>query len=185
MNASRPAAFLDRDGTIIVDAEYISDPGGVALLPDAGKAIAALNRAAVPVVVVSNQSGIARGYYTLSDFERVQQRVEELLAAEGAQLDGVYICPHAPAAHAPERCECRKPGTLLYRRAAAEHAFDLARSFYVGDRWRDIAPFEALGGRGILVPAASTPPEEVSQARARASVVPSLLAAAALILGSY
>lgn len=144
-----PAVFLDRDGTIIHDAHYLADPAGVRLLPGAADAIARLNAAGLPVIVVTNQSGIGRGYFTEGEFRAVQARTEELLAAEGARLDGVYHCPHAPGAEPP--CECRKPGVGLFVRAAAEHAVEPARSWYVGDRLRDLAPAERLGGRGILV----------------------------------
>ena len=145
----RAAVFLDRDGTIIHDAHYLADPDGVRLLPGAGAAIARLNAAGIPVVVVTNQSGIGRGYFTEGDFRAVQARMEALLAAEGARVDATYHCPHAP--DAGPACDCRKPGVGLFVRAAAEHGLDLARAWYVGDRRRDVAPAERLGGRGILV----------------------------------
>ncbi|MET0396400.1 MAG: HAD family hydrolase [Longimicrobiaceae bacterium] len=144
-----PAVFLDRDGTIIHDAHYLADPDGVRLLPGAAAAIARLNAAGIPVVVVTNQSGIGRGYFGEDDFRAVQARVEALLAAEGARVDAVYHCPHAPDAE--PACGCRKPGVELFVRAAEEHGLDPARSWYVGDRVRDVAPAERLGGRGILV----------------------------------
>ena len=159
----RPVAFLDRDGTIIEDVDYISRPEDVRLLPGAAKAIAALNAAAVPVIVVSNQSGIGRGYFTHDDFARVQARVEELLARENAHLDAVYICPHAPSDRPP--CACRKPGVALFECAAQEHAIDLARSWYAGDKWRDLEPARTLGGIGFLVPARSTPGDDLARAR--------------------
>jgi histidinol-phosphate phosphatase family protein len=159
----RGAAFLDRDGTIIEDVEYISRPEHVRLLVGAATAIAALNEARIPVIVVSNQSGIGRGYFTYDAYERVQARVEEVLRENGAQLDATYICPHAPDREAP--CPCRKPGIELFRTAARDHHLDLARSWYVGDRWRDVEPAQTLGGTGRLVPTRSTPPEELVRAR--------------------
>ncbi|HEX7239268.1 MAG TPA: HAD-IIIA family hydrolase, partial [Longimicrobiaceae bacterium] len=103
----RPAVFLDRDGTVIHDAHYLADPEGVRLLPGAAEAVARLNRAGVPVVLVTNQSGIGRGLFSEADFRAVQDRVEALLAAGGARIDAVYHCPHAPDADPP--CDCRKP----------------------------------------------------------------------------
>jgi histidinol-phosphate phosphatase family protein len=145
----RPAAFLDRDGTIIVDRDYPGDPEGVALLPGAAGAIRRLNGAGVPVIVVTNQSGIGRGLITESQFEAVQRRMEALLAEHGARLDGSYHCPHAPD-HAPA-CDCRKPLPGLYRRAAAEHDLDLERSVFVGDRSRDLVYGLEIGARAFLI----------------------------------
>jgi D-glycero-D-manno-heptose 1,7-bisphosphate phosphatase len=148
-SSHRPAVFLDRDGTIIDDVHYIAKPELVHLRSGAAAAIARLNRASIPSIIVTNQSGIARGLLTEADYERVQARVLELLAAEGAHVDASYMCPHHPDIDGA--CECRKPGTLLFRRAARDHGLDLARSTYIGDRWRDVAPGLALGGRGILI----------------------------------
>ena len=145
----RRAAFLDRDGTIIVDRDYPGDPAAVELIPGAAAAIAHLRRAGLLVVMVTNQSGIGRGLITEADYLAVQARMEELLAAEGARLDAVYYCPHAPD-RAPA-CECRKPGIGLYLQAAREYGIDLATSFYVGDRMRDVTPAVALGGSGFLL----------------------------------
>src|ERR1043165_7644342 len=115
----RRAAFLDRDGTIIRDTEYLRDPEQLELLPGAAGAIKRLNDAGWPVIVVTNQSGIARGLMTEQDYERVRMRLDRMLAAEGARVDATYHCPHHPEYTA--RCECRKPGTKMYRDAAAEH----------------------------------------------------------------
>ena len=161
---SRPAAFLDRDGTIIEDMDYISRPEDVRLLPGAADAIRSLNDAGVPVIVVSNQSGIGRGYFDYDTFERVQGRIEELLLAGGARLDATYICPHAPSD--PVACSCRKPGVGLFQRAAREHDLDLAASWYIGDKWRDVEPAVTLHGHGFLVPARSTPAVDLEKARA-------------------
>ncbi len=175
-----PAVFLDRDGTIIEDTVHISDPAGVTLLPGAAQAIQRLNAAGIPIYVVTNQSGIARGIFTRDDYEAVRARMEELLGEHGATLQGSYMCPHHPDFTGP--CECRKPGTLLYRRAAAEHGLALERSAYVGDRWRDVAPGLTLGGRGILVPSPSTPMADRERAEREAEVVLELGAAVARIL---
>jgi D-glycero-D-manno-heptose 1,7-bisphosphate phosphatase len=154
----RPAVFLDRDGTIIRDTAYVRDPDDVELLPGAAAAIRRLNERSLPVIVVTNQSGIARGLLTEQDYERVRMRLDTLLAAEGARIDASYHCPHHPDFSGP--CECRKPRLKLYRRAAVDHGLDLARSFYVGDRKRDVEPMLNLYGQGILIRCESTPPED-------------------------
>lgn len=144
----RPAVFLDRDGTLITDRHYLADPDGVALLPRAAAAVARLNAAGVAAVLATNQSGIGRGFFTEAQYLAVHARLEEALAAEGARLDGAYHCPHGPDG---PPCPCRKPATGMFRDAAAALGLDLAASFYVGDRLRDVEPARALGGRGILV----------------------------------
>ena len=180
--APRPAVFLDRDGTIIHDVNYIARPQDVRLIPGAAAAIRELNRAGVPVIVITNQSGIARGLLTSQDYDAVRREMERQLDAEapGARIDASYYCPHHPGFGAP--CDCRKPGTLLYRQAAAEHGLDLGKSWYVGDRWRDVAPGLALGGHGILVPSAATPADERERAARDASVADSLLTAVSRVL---
>jgi histidinol-phosphate phosphatase family protein len=145
----RGAVFLDRDGTIIEDAGYIADPRKVRLLPGAAGAIKQLNERRFPVVVVTNQSGIARGLLSLNEYQATERRLDELLAAENAALDAHYFCPHLPELSGP--CDCRKPGTLLYRQAAERFAIDLSRSWWIGDRVRDLLPAKTFGGTGILV----------------------------------
>jgi D-glycero-D-manno-heptose 1,7-bisphosphate phosphatase len=159
----RGAAFLDRDGTIIHDANYIGKPSLVELLPGAADAIRRLNEALVPVIVITNQAGIARGLFTEQDYETVRARVDELLAAQGARVDGTYMCPHHPEFDGP--CDCRKPQVALHREAAAEHGIDFARSLFIGDRLHDVTPAMTLGGRGILIEQPSTPEDERSRAR--------------------
>jgi len=168
VSQQRPAAFLDRDGTIIHDAEYLRDPHDVRLLPGAARTIARLNASGVPVVVVTNQSGIARGLLTADDYERVRTRLDETLRAEGARIDATYHCPHHPDVSGP--CDCRKPGALLHRRAASDLGLDLAQSLYVGDRWRDVAPALELRGRGMLARSPATPPDELRRADATAGI---------------
>lgn len=145
----RPAVFLDRDGTIIEDVGYLRDPADVSLLPGAALAIGRLNLTDLFVVVVTNQSGIARGLLTLQQYRATQERLDELLGLEGAGIDGHFFCPHFPDVSGP--CDCRKPGPLLYRQAAERFGIDLSRSWWVGDRLRDVLPAETFGGRGILV----------------------------------
>lgn len=169
---SRPAAFLDRDGTLIEDAHYLADPDGVHLLPGVAEPIIALNEAGYPAIVITNQSGIAQGLLTESQYEATRHRLAELLAAHGARIDASYHCPHHPSVSGS--CDCRKPGPGLYVRAARDHDIDLARSLYVGDRRRDVEPATELGGTGILVPSSETPPNDVYWARTHALVMHSL-----------
>ena len=161
--SGRAAAFLDRDGTIIHDAAYVRNPADVVLLPGAADAIRRLNERGIVVIVVTNQSGVARGLLDLEDYERVRERTESLVAAAGGRIDETYMCPHYPDITGP--CDCRKPGLALYRQAIAEHSLDASRSVFIGDRWRDVAPARALGGRGILLDVASTPSDDLERAR--------------------
>lgn len=168
----RRAAFLDRDGTIVHDVHYLSRPEQLALVPGAAAAIRRLNAALVPVVIVTNQSGIARGYFTAAAYLDVERALVAMLAREGAHVLASYHCPHHPDVTGP--CDCRKPGTALYERAALEHALHLGASLYVGDRWRDVSPALRFGGRGVLVPSADTPPEERERAAREARVCDAL-----------
>ena len=178
--ARRPVAFLDRDGTIIEDVHYIAHPDHVTLIDGAAHAIRALNRAGWAVVVITNQSGIGRGKLTEADYESVRARVDELVESQGAMIDRHYHCPHTPDEH----CECRKPGTLLHRRAIADLDLDASRLATVGDRWRDVEPALTLHGRGILVPSPDTPPEDLERVEREARLAPSLGAAVDIILGA-
>ena len=162
-----PALFIDRDGTLIADAHYLADASRVQLLPGAAAAVANANAAQVPVVVVTNQSGIARGLITTSQYEAVRDRTNALRRAGGAAVLATYHCPHW--GHPKELCECRKPGLGMYREAAAAYQLDLMRSAYIGDRWRDVQPALATGGIGILVPGIETPAADVEEARSALS----------------
>ena len=141
--------LLDRDGTILQDPGYLHEPGRARPLPGAAEAIHRLNGAGFLVVTVTNQSGIARGLYDEAAYEGVQRWLTELLARHDARIDASYFCPHHP--EVTGRCECRKPGLLLFREAQAALGVDFARSFWVGDRLSDVAPARALGGRAFLV----------------------------------
>jgi D-glycero-D-manno-heptose 1,7-bisphosphate phosphatase len=148
------AAFLDRDGTIIEEVGYLDRPDRVVLYPYAVHAIRALNQAGIRVVMVTNQSGVARGFFSEAVVEDVHRHIAALLATGGAHIDAYYYCPHHPDGNRPEyavRCDCRKPGRALVDRAVEEFGIDPARSFTVGDRWVDIGLARAMGGRGILV----------------------------------
>jgi D-glycero-D-manno-heptose 1,7-bisphosphate phosphatase len=176
----KPAVFLDRDGTIIADVGYVRDPEQVRLLPGAAAAIRRLNDKGWLAVVVTNQSGIARGLLTEEDYRRTERRLDELLAQAGARLDGHYWCPHLPDVSGP--CECRKPGTLLFRQAADRFGIDLGRSWWVGDRARDVLPAAAFGGRGVVLLGELASAEPPVDRRHRVLQAPDLATAVDLIL---
>ncbi|MGQ9689153.1 MAG: D-glycero-alpha-D-manno-heptose-1,7-bisphosphate 7-phosphatase [Desulfobaccales bacterium] len=143
----RPAVFLDRDGTINEEMGYINHLSRFRLLPEAAPAIRRLNEAGIPVVVVTNQSGAARGYFPYSLVEEVHDRLRRLLHEADARLDAIYTCLHAPDAG----CACRKPRPGLLLQAARDLNLDLSRSFLVGDRYLDIQTAVNAGVQGILV----------------------------------
>jgi D-glycero-D-manno-heptose 1,7-bisphosphate phosphatase len=145
----KPALFLDRDGTLIVDTGFVRGPEEVVLVPGAAQAVASANTAGWHVVVITNQSGIARGIITEDDYQAAARELERQLATLGARLDLQLHCPHLPAISGP--CECRKPGLKLYRDAAARLGIDVSQSWFIGDRLRDLVPARALGGRALHV----------------------------------
>ncbi len=144
---SNVAVFLDRDGTINEEMGYINHISRFTLLPQAIPAIRRLNEAGLKVVVVTNQSGIARGYFPPSVLAEVHEHLERRLAEAGAHLDGIYLCQHHPL----EQCPCRKPHPLLIQQAARDLDLDLGRSYLVGDRYKDVETAANAGVRGILV----------------------------------
>jgi D-glycero-D-manno-heptose 1,7-bisphosphate phosphatase len=177
--SGRHAVFLDRDGTIIDDVGYLRDIAGVRLLAGAAKAIRHLNQQGILAIVVTNQSGIARGLLTETEYLATQQRLDELLASEGATLDAHYFCPHLPDVNGP--CDCRKPGTLLYRQAAERFGIDLSSSWWIGDRLHDIVPAKTFSGTGILV-LTGAGKDEASTASAQGFMVTSDLSTAAPLI---
>jgi D-glycero-D-manno-heptose 1,7-bisphosphate phosphatase len=144
---SRPAVFLDRDGTISEDVGYLNDVSQFRMFPFAAGAIRRLNDANLPVIVVTNQSGVGRGFFAESMVQTVHREMVQQLAAAGAHLTAIYYCPHT----SEDECECRKPKPGMIRQAASEHGVDLARSFVVGDRYGDVELAQANGGQGVLV----------------------------------
>jgi len=158
------AVFLDRDGTVMEDAHYIKAPEQVRLLPGAARSVRRLNEAGIRVIVVTNQSGIGRGLFTVEDYEAVRAHFESLLREEGAHIDASYYCPHLP--DKPLIGNCRKPGTLMFEQAISDFKLDPANVAYVGDRWRDVIASKKLGGRGILIESSETTGEDRQRARA-------------------
>jgi histidinol-phosphate phosphatase family protein len=145
--APRPAVFLDRDGTIVVERGYLSDPDEIELLPGVARALRSLKAAGYPLVVVSNQSGVGRGLFPESRVHEAMARVREALRAESVELDAIYFCPHRPE----EGCACRKPGTALLERAADDLLLSLRRSAMVGDKRLDVETAHRAGALGVLV----------------------------------
>lgn len=174
------AAFLDRDGTIIVDQDFLARPEEIVLLPGAARAIGMLNASGVPVIVVTNQSGIARGRITPAEYEAVRLRLDEMLAAEGARVDATYHCPHHPDFSGP--CDCRKPGTAMYAWAMRDLALPPSGALFIGDRRRDLEPARSFGGRGILIESPVTSESDRRYAAREFELAPSLLAAVERVL---
>ena len=154
MTHGAAGVFLDRDGTVNEEVDFLTDPGQLRLIPGAGAAVRSLNRRNLPVCIISNQSGVARGFLTEGDLGPIHARLREALAAEGAAVDRIYYCPHHPTEGiAPYRtaCECRKPAPGMVLQGARELGLDPRRSFVVGDRIVDVQAGKAVGARTILV----------------------------------
>ena len=151
---ARPAVFLDRDGVINEQMGYINHIDRFVLLPGVAGAIRRLNELGLAVVVATNQSGLARGYFPEDLLDAVHEKMRRELAAAGARLDGIYVCPHLPEAKVARYrldCDCRKPRPGLLLQAARELNLDLPRSYMVGDRWNDLRCGAAVGMKNILV----------------------------------
>jgi D-glycero-D-manno-heptose 1,7-bisphosphate phosphatase len=150
----RRAVFLDRDGTIIEDDGYISDVGRIRLFPWSAEAINRLRAAGFLIIVVTNQAGVARGYFAEQFLAEAHRHLDALLAPRGARIDAYYYCPHHPEGVlvAYRRiCDCRKPAPGMIEKAAADHDIDVAESFVVGDKWLDIELAQRAGAAGVLV----------------------------------
>lgn len=180
----RAAVFLDRDGTLNVDTGYVHTVEGFEWIPGAVNAVRRLNEAGLLVLVVTNQAGIARGYYTEADMHRLHRHVESELAAAGARIDQFYHAPYHEQGVVPEFTRAhpdRKPGTGMFDRAVREWDIDPERSFMVGDKASDIHPARTLGMTTFLV---ETGYGKAEQERAAADfVVADVAAAVSKILG--
>jgi D-glycero-D-manno-heptose 1,7-bisphosphate phosphatase len=143
----RPAVFLDRDGTIAEEVGYLNHASRFRMFPFVAAAIQRLNERGLPVIVVTNQSGVGRSYFPESLVHTVNELMTQQLAEAGAKIDAIYYCPHTSA----ENCNCRKPKTGMLDRAALEHALDLQRSFVIGDRYGDMELARNARARGVLV----------------------------------
>lgn len=150
----RPAVFIDRDGTVNEQMGYLNHPSRFKLLPGTAEAIGLLNRKEILAIIVSNQSGVARGYFPLELVKEIHALMERRLAEGGARVDGVFFCPHHPRGIVPEftrTCDCRKPDIGLLTRACRSFDIDMARSYLIGDRYLDIETAERAGVKGVLV----------------------------------
>jgi D-glycero-D-manno-heptose 1,7-bisphosphate phosphatase len=150
----RPAVFMDRDGTLSHEVGYVNHPSRFRLYPWTVDAVRTINRAGWLAIVVTNQAGIARGYFPPTVFEEVQRSLVEQVEAGGGRFDAVYACVHHPSVGKPPyraECDCRKPRPGLLRRAEDELGVDLARSWVVGDRHSDLVLAWNVGARGALV----------------------------------
>jgi D-glycero-D-manno-heptose 1,7-bisphosphate phosphatase len=145
--AERRFVVLDRDGTLIEEREYLSDPAQVQLISGVGAALRELKQMGFGVVVITNQSGIGRGFFDHEQLQRVHERLNELLGAEGVRLDGLYVCPHNPA----DDCVCRKPKLALIQQASAELSFSLEKSIVIGDKASDMEMGRRAGAVTFLV----------------------------------
>ena len=187
MSAPTRAVFLDRDGTIIEEAGYPDRLERLQFFPFSVDAVRTLNAGGFAVVVVTNQSGIARGVVPEAFVGEAHRFIADRMAAGGARIDAFYYCRHHPDAIDPVLrgpCECRKPRPGLLRQAAADLGLDLARSFIVGDRWKDLGAGQAVGARGVLVRTGVGREQEqqTGERQHDAVVVDDLAAAAAWIL---
>lgn len=141
------AVFLDRDGTMAKDANYCSRKEDFELFPTVPQAMKLLSEDGFKVIVVTNQSGIARGYFTEETLSQIHEKMKSELAKVGVYLDGIYYCPH----HPDDNCECRKPRTALFLRAVKDFDIDLGKSFVVGDMPTDIKAGKLLGCKTVLI----------------------------------
>jgi D-glycero-D-manno-heptose 1,7-bisphosphate phosphatase len=173
----RRFVLIDRDGTINVEKHYLSDPDQLELYPGAGAAIRALNEAGFGVAVITNQSGIARGYFDVARLDSIHARLAQLLAAQGAHVDGIYLCPHGP----DDDCDCRKPLPGMVEQAAAKHGFDPRHAVMIGDKEVDIELGLGVGADTFLVRTGYGKKYEGSTKAAH--VVDDLAAAVTVILG--
>lgn len=169
---AQPTLFLDRDGVVIRDRDYLAHPSGVEVLPGAAEAMIAARQAGFQIIGVSNQSGIGRGYFGLSQLDAVMKKLVADLGSAGAGWDGFYYCPHAPGA----RCACRKPLPGLLDEAAADFAWDPQLSWVVGDKASDVELGLAAGLGAVLVRTGYGANQE-SDVVARWSTTPRLLIA--------
>jgi heptosyltransferase-2 len=155
--------FLDRDGTLNIDSGYLKSPDDLTVLPGVGAALAKLKQAGARLIVVTNQSGVGRGYFTSKDLEAIHSKLRLLLAEDGVTLDGLYFCPH----HPDDRCNCRKPARGMVDRALAELHVDLSRAYVVGDSARDVELARQVGAKGLLVMTGPSGAEALADLTAR------------------
>jgi D-glycero-D-manno-heptose 1,7-bisphosphate phosphatase len=154
---SAPVAILDRDGTLVIDREYLADPAGLEFEPGAEEGVRLLHAARYRLIVITNQSGVGRGLIPIEQLRAMNERLFAMVAATGARLEGIYFCPHLPAAG----CECRKPGQALMRKAAAELGFHPRTAVVIGDRDSDVEFGRRAGARTVRITQQPLPADAV------------------------
>ncbi|MEH2066677.1 MAG: HAD family hydrolase [Nostoc sp.] len=182
------AVFIDKDGTLIEDVPYNVDPNLIQLTPGAIAALQILQKLAYKLIVISNQSGVARGYFHESQLVVVKERLLELLSKQGVTLDDFYYCPHYPDGVVPEyaiTCECRKPEPGLILRAACEHNVDLENSWFIGDILNDVEAGHRAGCKAILIDNGNETEWQMSPIRIPDYIVADLETAAQVIKKNF
>ena len=181
------AVFLDKDGTLIEDVPYNVDPELIKLTRGAIEGLQLLYTSGYKLIVITNQSGVARGYFPLADLVAVEERSRQLLAAEGVMLDGFYYCPHHPDGVTPEfaiACNCRKPEPGLLVRAAVEHNIAMQKSWFIGDILNDVEAGRRAGCKTILIDNGNETEWQLSELRVPHYIVVDLAAAAQVIMSA-
>jgi D-glycero-D-manno-heptose 1,7-bisphosphate phosphatase len=146
--AGKPAVFVDRDGTICFDKHYLADPAGLEFIPTVVDGLRKLTKAGVPIIIVTNQSGVARGYFTEGTLVKIHKELVKILEKQGVSILDIFYCPHMPDAG----CDCRKPAPGLLIRASKKHGIELSKSYVIGDRMMDVELAHKVNAKGVLVP---------------------------------
>jgi D-glycero-D-manno-heptose 1,7-bisphosphate phosphatase len=179
------AVFIDKDGTLIHDIPYNVNPSLLSLYDGAASALKLLKDCGFLLILVSNQSGVARGYFKMMDLKAIENKIQQVLVSEGVQLDAMYFCPHHPdgAVHEySKECDCRKPKPGMLMTAAKEFDIDLTRSWMIGDILNDVEAGQAAGCRTILIDNGNETEWEITEQRMPTAVAPGLSDAVKIIL---
>ena len=172
------AVFFDRDGTLLRERGYLSSHEKLKFYPSVFPAIRKIRMAGLKIVVITNQSGVGRGFFPVSSVRKIHAELRSLVAARGGKIDGIYFCPHLPQAG----CACRKPKPGLARRAAQDLGIDLKRSYVVGDQAKDLRLARNIRGKGILVLTGAGSSADKKERALAAKITPNLLTAAKWII---
>jgi D,D-heptose 1,7-bisphosphate phosphatase len=151
------AVFVDRDGTINIDGPYLSDPEKFQMYPGVGEGAKILKDHGFKIIIITNQSGIGRGYFTENDLVKIHEKMRQVFRKYQVDIDGIYYCPHHPNAN----CECRKPKTKLFEKAVQEHHIDVKKSYMIGDTIQDIEAGKKIGVKTILIPVINVIDEKI------------------------
>jgi len=162
------AIFIDRDGTINVNVEYLDNPEDFQMYPGVGEGIKLLKDSGYKIIIITNQSGLARGYFSEETLDKIHERMKKELYEKGATIDGIYICPH----HPDENCDCRKPKTGLLEKAITDFNIDPEKSYFIGDRMLDVEAGHKIGAKTALVPEDK---EKVSIEMKESDIIPDII----------